>query len=233
MELNQKINKWRIQTKSGVDLPNEEFGKIKTIIEKKIVDVMKKISNHSQIRRNRNQRRINIRKGKNNISKFQNFNRPTNMGSMTILKTNHDFGETKSLVDAKFSEGNQMGRNPRLRTRIDLEGSQISGSMDHMPLTRMNSKLSHYNSKGFFSKFGTQKYPNLSMKSNAELENFNIKENHFKSEIKSNSKSVKGSKLKNIKVKSDNKSHLSFKNKISKKNIFKPSFGDEEVDELN
>ena len=232
LELNQKIKKWRIKTKSGDNVSNEDLSKIKTIIEKKIVDVMKKVGNQTQFRQvMRQQRRMDIRKGKNNISNFKIFKKPKNMGSMTILKTNHELGETNSLVNAKFSEGNHMGRATRIRTRIDLEGSQISGSMDHMPLTRMNSKMSHYNSKGFFSKFGTQKFPNLSMKSIGELENVEKNVNIFKSERESVSKTFKGPISKNLK--SDAKTNLSKKIRMSSKTISKPSFGDEEVEELN
>lgn len=78
---------------------------------------------------------------------MKNFRRSPMLGSMTILKSQNDLGESGGLPKAKFSEGNQRGRSTNMRTNIDIETSQISASIDHMPLTRMNSKNSTHRRK--------------------------------------------------------------------------------------
>jgi hypothetical protein len=139
----QKIKKWGIKTKTGEELTTGEVEQITNFIEDRIILAIKKFTIRSQQKRKHlTYRRIQIHNGKNNISRMKNYSRPTMIGSMTNLKSQNDLGKSGGLQNAKFSEGNQRGRQTQLNTNINFETSQISASIDHMPLTRMNSKNS-------------------------------------------------------------------------------------------
>ena len=142
LELRTKIKQWGIESTAGTKLTETEVDKLSKFIENRIVEAMKKFSAQSQRkRRQRNIRRFQISKEKNNISRMKNFG-TIDLKKLHLFQSQNELLKSEGLKNAKFSEGNRQRRGRRIQTNIDLEDSQISGVMDHMPLTRLNSKVS-------------------------------------------------------------------------------------------
>lgn len=140
----QKIKKWGVKSKNGAQLSANEVEILSNKLENDILFAIKKFSLQSQQRkRGMYNWRVHIADGKNNISRMRNFNRPTMIGSMTILKSQNELMKSGNLENAKFSEGTKRSTKTQIRTNIKFESSQISGSMDNFPLTRMNSKQTY------------------------------------------------------------------------------------------
>jgi hypothetical protein len=160
----QKIKKWGIKAKSGEELTQKNLEEISNFIEDRLIMALKKFTLRSQHKRRHFQyRRIQIQNGQNNISRMKNFSRPTMIGSMTNLKSQNELMKSGGLQNAKFSEGNQRGRTQtQLKTNINFETSQISASIDHMPLTRMNSKNSY--NRRIFNKLWNQDLEHINSK---------------------------------------------------------------------